>query len=110
MFFLKTGLTQNGSNPDLNRPGLIQPVLERFGGAFDLFSADLGGATARMDRIRPDEIMFFENWPHLLTLRGTAKVYNLHTESSYRPLIRLYSQTTSNDRDSWVRRAVASSP
>ena len=63
VFFLKTGPTQDGSNPDLTRPGLIQPVLERFGGAYDLFSADLGGATAGMDPIRPDEIMFFENGP-----------------------------------------------
>ena len=57
--FLKTGPTRDGSNPDLTRPGLIQPVLERFGGAYDLFSADLGGATARMDPIRPDDFNLF---------------------------------------------------
>ena len=40
--FLKTGPTQDGSNPDL---------------------IDLGVQTARMDPIRPDEIMLFENGP-----------------------------------------------
>ena len=57
--FLKTGPTRDGSNPDLTRPGLIQPVLGRFGGASDLFSVDLGVQTARMDPIRPDDFNLF---------------------------------------------------